>query len=52
MTRSLFVLALIALAACNDPRLGAGLSLGSDGLSLRPTISGGLPGGGRLSYSP
>jgi hypothetical protein len=52
MIRSLFVLALIALAACSNPRLGAGLSLGSDGLSLRPSISGGVPGGGRLSYSP
>jgi hypothetical protein len=52
MIRRLTVLTLMCLAACSDPRLGAGLSLGSHGVSLRPSISGALPGGGRLSYSP
>jgi hypothetical protein len=52
MIRSLSVLALIALSACGDPRLGAGLSLGRGGVSVSPVISGALPGGGRLSYSP
>ncbi|MEY4870982.1 MAG: hypothetical protein RLZZ563_312 [Pseudomonadota bacterium] len=52
MTRpTLLTFALLALAACTDPRLNAGLSLGSDGLRVSPSVSAGL-GGGRISYSP
>ena len=42
---------LAALAACTSPRLNAGLSLGTDGLTVTPSVSAGL-GGGRISYSP
>ena len=46
------LIALLLLSACVDPRLNAGISLGSNGLSVTPAISGGLPGGGTISYSP
>ncbi len=46
------VIALLLLSACVDPRLNAGISLGSNGVSVTPSISGGIPGGGRISYSP
>ena len=46
------ILALLLLSACVDPRLNAGISLGSNGLSVAPSISGGLRGGGTISYSP
>ena len=41
-------LLLVVLASCTDPRLNAGLSLGANGVALRPSVSAGL-GGGRLS---
>ena len=51
MTR-LFCLAILTLTACVDPRLGAGISIGSNGVLVSPVISGGVPGGGTISYSP
>lgn len=51
MIRPLALVALMALSACTSPRLNAGLSLGADGLTVRPSVSAGL-GGGRISYSP
>ena len=43
MTRAtLLILAVLSLAACTDPRLNAGLSLGSDGLRVSPSVSAGL----------
>lgn len=48
---ALFVIASLMLVACSGPRLNAGLSLGTDGLMVRPSVSAGL-GGGRISYSP
>ena len=41
----------LCLSPCSGPRLNAGLSLGADGLTVRPSVSAGL-GGGRISYSP
>jgi hypothetical protein len=52
MPRLLAALTLIFLAACTDPRLNAGLSIGADGVSISPSVSAGLEGGGTLSYSP
>lgn len=49
--RLVLILMAVLVAGCSDPRLNAGLSLGSDGLSVRPSVSAGL-GGGRISYSP
>ena len=51
MTR-LLCLSLLTLTACIDPRLNAGLSIGSNGLSVTPSISGGVPGGGTIRYTP
>ncbi len=52
MTKTAWLIALLFLSACVDPRLNAGVSLGAGGASVTPSISGGLPGGGRLSYTP
>jgi hypothetical protein len=46
------LIALLLLIACVDPRLNAGISLGGNGISVTPSISGGIPGGGTISYSP
>jgi hypothetical protein len=51
MSKPVLFVCLLALAACTDPRLNAGLSLGSNGLSVRPSVSAGI-GGGRLSFTP
>jgi hypothetical protein len=32
-------LALLALTACTDPRLGLGIALGPGGVSVRPSLS-------------
>ena len=42
---------LAALAACSDPSLNAGLSLGPGGLSVRPSVSADV-GGLRVGVSP
>jgi hypothetical protein len=47
----LLALVLCGAAACTNPRLNAGISVGADGAIITPSISGGL-GGGRISYSP
>ncbi|WP_156317383.1 hypothetical protein [Cypionkella psychrotolerans] len=47
----LLILALL-LTACTEPRLGAGIGIGPHGATIRPVISGAIPGGGRISYSP
>ena len=46
------IIALLLLSACVDPRLNAGISLGSNGVSVTPSISGGVPGGGTITFSP
>lgn len=45
------LLAILLLAACADPQLNAGISLGTGGVSVSPSVSAGL-GGGRIAYSP
>jgi len=51
------LLVLLALAACSqgspvvDPRLNAGVSIGSGGVSVHPSLSGRL-GGLRVGISP
>ena len=44
--------ALLALTACVDPSLNAGISIGPNGASISPSISAGLDGGGTLTYQP
>jgi hypothetical protein len=48
---SLFLL-LAVLAACTDPTLNAGITLGPGGVSVRPSISTGIEGGGTITYTP
>ncbi|MCU0907014.1 MAG: hypothetical protein MUF73_06090 [Rhodobacteraceae bacterium] len=38
------VLAAVVLAGCTDPRLNAGVSLGADGVSVYPSLSGRIGG--------
>jgi hypothetical protein len=35
----LCLIALLGLAACNDTSLGLGIGLGSNGVSVRPTVT-------------
>ncbi|WP_415183315.1 hypothetical protein [Phaeovulum sp.] len=43
--------ALLALAACSDPSLHAGVSLDSGGVSVYPAVSGRV-GGANITVSP
>ena len=38
------LLAVLALAACTDPQLGIGMSIGNGGVAVSPTLSGNLGG--------
>jgi len=49
--RGMAFLAFAVMAGCTDPRLNAGLSYGTDGLSVRPSASAGL-GGLRVGVTP
>lgn len=51
MPRLLPILIALVLTACTDPRLNAGLSLGANGLSVTPSVSGKL-GDGTVSFTP
>ena len=46
-------LAAGSLSACDvsDPRLNTGISIGTDGLSLQPSLQANV-GGGLLQYTP
>ena len=46
------LIALLLLAACVDPQLQAGISIGPNGTSVYPAISTGIEGGGTITYSP
>ncbi len=46
------LMALLLLAACVDPQLQAGISIGPNGTSVYPAISTGIEGGGTITYSP
>ena len=48
----LLLKATLLLTACSDPYLGAGIGIGPHGATIRPVISGAIPGGGRINYSP
>ena len=52
LSRLMAVLAAALLAACTGPTLNAGLSIGPGGVSVSPSVSGGLEGGGTMTYSP
>lgn len=45
MTRVLLISCLL-LAACTDPRLNAGLSIGPGGVTVTPSVSGRVGGVG------
>jgi hypothetical protein len=51
MHRICLMIGLAALAACTDPRLNAGISLGPNGLRVVPSVSGQV-GGATISVSP
>jgi hypothetical protein len=42
--RGAILAAALVLAACTDPRLNAGISLGADGVSVYPSLSGRVGG--------
>lgn len=44
--------AFLSLAGCIDPQLNAGISIGANGASITPSISGRIPGAGLLTYAP
>ncbi len=43
--------ALLLLAACNDPNLTAGISVGPDGVAVMPRVSGTIGGVG-VGFTP
>ncbi|MFE3835914.1 hypothetical protein [Pseudogemmobacter sonorensis] len=43
---------VLALGACVDPGLHAGISITPSGARVTPVLSTGLEGGGRISISP
>ena len=47
----IFALLCLCLASCADHRLSADLSLGANGLTVAPSVSGRL-GGGTVSFTP
>lgn len=52
MRHLLPLLAVLTLSACVDPQLGVGMTIGANGVSIAPSASAGLPGGGRVTISP
>ena len=40
----LLILTVALLAACENPQLNAGISLGANGLTVRPSVSGNVGG--------
>lgn len=45
------LIALLLVAGCSDPYLGAGVGIGPNGVRVSPVLSGNL-GGARVSVSP
>jgi hypothetical protein len=46
------VVMLSLLSACTGPTLNAGMSIGPGGVSVSPSVSAGLEGGGTVTYAP
>jgi hypothetical protein len=42
----IFLAALLVLAACTEPRLSAGLTIGPNGIGVTPVLSGNVGGVG------
>jgi predicted small secreted protein len=42
----------LSLSACVDPQLGLGMTIGSGGVKVSPSVTTGLEGGGTLTISP
>jgi hypothetical protein len=51
MLRFLAVLCLIVVAGCTDPMLSAEMAVGTNGVSVNPTLSGDV-GGVSVSVQP
>ena len=49
--KTLFLLALLALAACSRPMLATNLVFGGDGVEVNPTLSGKV-GGATVTVEP
>lgn len=52
MTRLPALLLFLALAACSDPALTAGLTFGPGGVSVRPVLSGNVGGLDVVAVAP
>ena len=50
--RYALLIAALALTGCISPQLGVGMTLGAGGVQVSPTVSAGVPGGGRVTYTP
>lgn len=51
MRRICLLICLFTVAACSDPRLNAGISIGANGVRVTPSVSGQV-GGATISISP
>jgi hypothetical protein len=51
MIRYCLASALILLAACTDPMLSAEMAVGTNGVTVKPTLSGNV-GGATVSVQP
>lgn len=49
--KPLLIVALLGLAACTDPMLSTEMTIGNNGVSVNPTLSGRL-GGATVSVQP
>jgi predicted small secreted protein len=49
--RTVLILAILALSACEDPSLGIGANINSGGVSVSPVLSGRVGGVG-VAVSP
>lgn len=51
MARYYLILSLSLVGCVSDPRLNAGLSVGTDGVRMSPSVQANV-GGGLLQYTP
>ena len=51
MARYYLILSLLLAGCVTDPRLNAGLSVGTDGVRMAPSVQAGV-GGGLLQFTP
>ncbi len=51
MKHTVLLIAALLLTACVDPRLNAGISIGNNGVTVSPSVSGQIAGG-TVTYAP